>query len=250
MLTQGRVFRATRLEHTACSLACVPCILFFGCTDWSPLQKMIEDLKADSKRWDEELRRSRNRGPRPGSYDTQDTAQEEMSNAFTAYEDTMIHERRQISGPSQNISGYTGYQGRLRERDDHDMDDYARPGPAPPRTLFPVTLPLDYPPHYPVTSGAYQNPPMTAAPDYVLGRGQTDAYGQVPRSQYEMYAAGRGATLQPTTQGPFATQQGLQSAAPYQDPRTGQIIYPSTSAGRGGYDQLARHTGAADGRRH
>ncbi len=29
-------------------------------------QKMIEDLMADSKRWEEELRRSRNRGPRPG----------------------------------------------------------------------------------------------------------------------------------------------------------------------------------------
>lgn len=32
------------------------------------LQKMIEDLMADSKRWDEELRRSRNRGIRPGEY--------------------------------------------------------------------------------------------------------------------------------------------------------------------------------------
>jgi hypothetical protein len=34
---------------------------------------MVEDLMADSKRWDEELRRSRTRGIRPGSYEVSGT---------------------------------------------------------------------------------------------------------------------------------------------------------------------------------
>ena len=112
-------------------------------------------------------------------------------------------------------------------------------------------MPQDYPQSYPVTTGAFQNPSMTAASEYVLTRGQPEGYGQVPRSEYEMYAAataGRGATLQSPNQGQFASQQGLQGPTAYQDPRTGQMIYPPTPAGRG-FDQPARHTGPADGRR-
>jgi hypothetical protein len=179
---------------------------------------------------------------------------EEVSNDFTAYGDSDRRQppgygdldRRQPPGPSPNISQYPSYPSRgARVPDDHDMDDYSRP--QPPRTLFPVTHPQDYLPHYPVTTGAFSNLPM-AAPEYGLGRGRVDPYS-VPRSEYDMYAAGRGATIQSPNQGQFAAQQGIPSAAPYQDPRTGQIIYPPTSAGRG-YDQLARHPGAADGRRH
>lgn len=172
---------------------------------------------------------------------------EEVSNAFTAYEDTMISERRPFSGPNPNISGYPPYPSRGRGTDDHDMDDYPRSGPAPPRTLFPTTHQQDYSLHYPVTSGAFQNLPM-AAPEYGLNRGRADPYS-IPRSEYEMYAAGRGGTIQSPNQGQFAAQQGTLSASPYLDTRTGQIVYPPASAGRG-YDPPARHTGAADGRRH
>lgn len=138
----------------------------------------------------------------------------------------------------------------MREIDDYDMDDYGRPAPPPQRSLFQSSMPQEYPQNYPVTSGAFQSPPMTAPPDYVLGRGQGGGYGQVPRSEYDMYAvptAGRGATLQAPNQGQFAPQQGLQGPTPYQDPRTGQMIYPPT-AGRG-FEQPSRHTGATDGRR-
>lgn len=38
---------------------------------------MVEDLKSDSKRWDEELRRSRQRGIRPGSHQDCDVNFEE-----------------------------------------------------------------------------------------------------------------------------------------------------------------------------
>lgn len=130
------------------------------------------------------------------------------------------------------------------------MDDYGRTVAPPPRTLFQSSMPQDYPQNYPVTSGAFQSPPVTAPPEYVLGRGQGGGYGQVPRSEYEMYAAataGRGAAL-PPNHGQFATQQGLQGPTPYQDPRTGQMIYPPTPAGRG-FDQPSRPTGPADGRR-
>ncbi len=212
---------------------------------------MIEDLMADSKRWDEELRHSRNRGVRPGRYEEHDTALQKISNVFTAYEDTEIHERRQITGPSQNPAGYPGSQTQIRERDDYDMDDYGRPALPSQRPLFQSNMPQDYPQSFPVTSGAFQNPSMTAPPEYVLARGQAPGYGQVPRSEYEMYAAataGRGATLQSPNQGQFAPQQGLQGAAPYQDPRTGQMIYPPASAGRG-FDQTSRHASSADGRR-
>ncbi len=113
-----------------------------------------------------------------------------------------------------------------------------------------ITTGRRYAQSYPVSTGAFQNPTMTA-PEYVLARGQPEGYGQVPRSaaEYEMYAAptgGRG-TLQSPNQGQFASQQGTQPA-PYQDPRTGQLIYPPTSAGRG-FDSPARHPGPADGRR-
>jgi hypothetical protein len=174
----------------------------------------------------------------------------ERSNTSTAYEDTEIHERRQITGPSQNPSVYPGPQSQVRERDDYDMGDYGHPAPPPQRTLFQSTMPQDYPQNYPVTSGAFQNPSMTAPPEYVLGRGQAGGYGQVPRSEYEMYAAstaGRGATLQSPNQGQFATQQGMQAPAPYLDPRTGQMISPPFSGGRG-FEQPSRHTNSADGR--
>ncbi|KAF7514407.1 hypothetical protein GJ744_000177 [Endocarpon pusillum] len=194
--------------------------------------KMIEDLMADSKRWDEELRRSRNRGTRP------------------AYEDTKIHEHRQMTGPSQNPPGYPGPQRTVRgEREDYDMDDYPRPTPPPQRILYQGTMPQDYPQNYPVTTSAYQNPSMTA--EYMLSRGQPEGHNQVPRSEYDMYpsaTAGRGATLQSPNQGQFASQQGLQGPTAYQDPRTGQTIYPPTPAGRG-LDQFARHAGSADNRR-
>ena len=140
----------------------------------------------------------------------------------------------------------------MRERDDYDMDDYGRAAPPPQRTLFPTSMAPEYQPSYPVTSAPFQNPSMTAPPEYVIARGQTDGYGQVPRSEYEMYAAsaaGRGVPLQPPNPGQFASQQGLQGQATYQDPRTGQMIYPPTSAGRGFDQPSARHTNAADGRR-
>jgi hypothetical protein len=178
----------------------------------------------------------------------------EMSNLLTAYEDTEIHERRQLTGPSQGASGYPGSQGRLRDpRDDYDMDDYGRAAPPPPRTLFPSSMASEYPQNYPVTSNAFQNSSMTAPPEYVLARGPPEGFGQVPRSEYEMYAAaaaaaGRGATLQSPNQGQFASQQGLQSSAPYLDPRTGQMIYPPAPAGRG-FDHTSRHPNSADGRR-
>ena len=177
----------------------------------------------------------------------------ELSNALAVYEDTDIHEHRQNTGPSQNPPSFPGTQSRVRERDlDYDMDDYARPAPPPQRTLYQSTMPQDYAQNYPVSSGAFQNPSMTAASEYVLARGQTDGYGQVPRSaEYDMYAAataGRGATLQSPNQGQFASQQGPQGPAAYHDPRTGQLIYPPTSAGRT-FDPPARHTGSADGRR-
>jgi hypothetical protein len=135
-------------------------------------------------------------------------------------------------------------------------DDFRRTAPPSQRTLFPSTMTQDYPQNYPVTSGAFQNPSMTAPTEYVLARGPTEGYSQqVPRSEHEMYAAaaaatgaGRGTTLQAPNQGQFASQQGLQRPAPYQDPRTGQMIYPATSAGRG-FDQASRQTGSADGRR-
>ena len=154
-----------------------------------------------------------------------------------------------MTGPSQNLARYPDSQ--MREQDDYDMR-YTRPGPPPQRALFQSNAPQDYPQNYPVTCGAFQNPSMTAPPEYVLTRGgQAEGYGQVPRSEYDIYAAptaGRGTTTQSQNQGQFATQQGLQGPAPYQDPRTGQMIYPPTSAGRG-FDQSARHTGSADGRR-
>lgn len=157
-----------------------------------------------------------------------------------------------MTGPSQNPPGYPGQPTRIRERDDYDMeDDYRRAAPQSQRTLFPSTMTQDYPQNYPVTSGAFQNPSMTAPPEYVLARGPTDSYSQVPRSEYEMHTAtgaGRGTTLQAPNQGHFASQQGLQRPAPYQDPRTGQMIFPATSAGRG-FDQASRQTNSGDGRR-
>ncbi|ERF70067.1 hypothetical protein EPUS_00254 [Endocarpon pusillum Z07020] len=194
--------------------------------------KMIEDLMADSKRWDEELRRSRTRGIKP------------------AYEDTKIHEHRQITGPSQNPPGYPGPQSRVREREDYDMDDYPRPNPSSQRTLYQGTMPQDYPQNYPVTTSGFQSPSMTAASEYMITRGPAEGYNQVPRSEYDYpgATAGRGATLQSTNQVQFASQQGLQGPPAYQDPRTGQMVYPPTPAGRG-LDQFARHTGPADNRR-
>jgi hypothetical protein len=151
-----------------------------------------------------------------------------------------------MTGPSQ-ATGYPAAQGRTR--DDYDMDDIQRQPPPPQRSLFPSNMTQEYQQNYSVATGAFQSPPMAAPPEYMLGRGQPEGYGhgQVPRSEYEIYAAGRGAILSPN-QGQFATQQGLQGPAPYQDPRTGQMIYPPSSAGRG-FDQIARHTGAADARR-
>lgn len=131
------------------------------------------------------------------------------------------------------------------------MDDYSRQ-PPPQRSLFPSSIPQDYPQNYPVTNATFQGAPMTAPPDYIIGRGPAPGYGQVqvPRSQYDynVVTAGRGETLQSPNQGQFASQAGMQGPAPYQDPRTGQIIYPPTSAGRG-FDQPPRHTNSADGRR-
>lgn len=191
--------------------------------------EMIEDLKADSsrwdeevRRWDEEVRRNRVRGVRP------------------AYGDTAMHERPQVTNPNQNAPVYT--TGRTS-----DYDEYGRAGPPPPRTLFPSSMTPEYQ-NYPVTSSALSPTSMTATPGYVLGRGQAEGYSsQIPRSEYESYppTAGRGATLQPPNQGQFAAQQGSQGSGSYQDPRTGQIVYPSATTGRG-FDPSGRY---ADGRR-
>lgn len=66
---------ASTSERIACLLRCVIRIRLLSNTDWRLLQEMIEDLKADSsrwdeevRRWDEEVRRSRVRGVRPGRY--------------------------------------------------------------------------------------------------------------------------------------------------------------------------------------
>jgi hypothetical protein len=211
---------------------------------------MIKDLKADSKRWDEELRRNQRRGFRPGIYNGYDVALEKRPNSVPAYADTEIHERRQITGPTQTQPAYSGSQGRRRERDEYDVDDYGRPIAPQQRSLFQSSMTQDYPSNYPATTGGFQNPSMVAPSDYVLARGQAADYGQVPRSEYDMYAAanpGRGAPIQAPPQGQFAGQQSMPSAAPYRDPRTGQMIYPTAAAGRS-YEQPPRHTSSADGR--
>jgi hypothetical protein len=214
-------------------------------------QEMIRDLMADSKRWDEEVRRSRNRGTRqPGRQGDLGVNITEISNGFAAYEDTEIHERRQITGPTGNPAGYPAPPPRMRERDDYDMmDEYGRQPPPSQRTFLQGNMQPDYMQNYPVTSGPFQTTSVTAPPEYVLARGQAEGFGQVPRSQYEMYsagAAGRGVTLQSPNQGQFASQQGMQSPPPYMDPRTGQMVYPP--AGRG-FDPAARHPGSTDRRR-
>lgn len=64
-----------------------------------------------------------------------------------------------------------------------------------------------------------------------------------------MYAAaGRGVPLQSPNQAQYASQQGLHGQTPYVDPRSGQMIYPSASAGRG-FDQVMRQPNPADSRR-
>jgi hypothetical protein len=146
-------------------------------------------------------------------------------------------DRRQPPGPSPNIPMYPPYPSRERPREE-EMEDFARPGPARPGTLFPNQP--DYP-QYPVTSGAFPNLPMAPAVDYGLGRGRGDPFS-VPRSEYESHPAGRSATIQSLNQGQYPGQPGITSPTPYQDPRTGQIIYPPTSGGRG--------YGAADGRHY
>lgn len=158
-----------------------------------------------------------------------------------------------MTGPTQISPGYIAPQ--TRERDDYPMEeDYRRQGPPPQRPLFSTTMATDYPPNYPMTCGPFQTPATTATADYMISptRGQSAAYSQVPRSaEYDMYGAptaGRGTTLQSPNQGQFASQQGFQAPVPYQDPRTGQMIYPSATAGRG-FDQPSRHTNPADGRR-
>ena len=169
------------------------------------------------------------------------------SDVVAVYEGNYASERRQMTGPNQNPTGYPG--GRRGERDEYEMDDYGRPGPPPQRSLF-QSMTQDYPQNYAVTSGAFQSAAMTAPLDYVHARGQAESYGQVPRSEFDMYvaSAGRGGTSQSANQGQFAAQQGLQSPAPYQDPRTGQMIYPPSSGGRG-FEPSPRHTGGTDGRR-
>ena len=215
---------------------------------------MIEDLMADSKRWDEELRRSRSRGTRPGSHEDRAVNFRRRSNHLPVYEDTEIHERRQLTGPSHSTSAFSATQPRTRDGREDYVDEYGRPHPPLQRTVYPSSMAPDYPQSYPVTSGSFQNPPIGAQSDYILSRGLPEGYGQVPRSsEYEMYAAagptaGRGATLQSPNQGQFASQQGLHGSGPYQDPRTGQIIYPPAPAGRG-FDHSSRHTNSADGRR-
>lgn len=150
----------------------------------------------------------------------------EVSNISAVYEETDIHEHRQITGPT---SGYPGIQPQSREPDDYDMDDYNRQAQSQ-RSLFPVTIPPDYTQSYPATSAAFPSAPMTAPQDYMIGRGPAPGYGsvQVPRSHYEYNAVapGRSESLQSPNQGQFASQAGMQAPGPYQDPRTGQIIYP------------------------
>lgn len=209
---------------------------------------MIEDLQADSVRWNEELNRSRNRGSRqPGKFLRPRLGYGMKSDVVAVYEGTYASERRQVTSPNQNPTGYPG--GRTRQRDDYDMDDYGRPGPPSARSLF-QSMSQDYPQNYSVTSGAFQGPAMTAPLDYVHARGQAESYGQVPRSEHDMYPAnaGRGTAPQSAPPGQFAAPQGLQNPAPYQDPRTGQMIYPPSAGGRG-FEPSPRHTGATDGRR-
>lgn len=192
---------------------------------------MIEDLIVDTKRWDEEVSRSRRtRGARP------------------VYEQTDIRDRRHNTDPTQASPGYSGPHTSMHDPDDF-MDDYPRSVPAPSRSLFTTSMAQDYLPSYPMTTSPFQNPSMTAPQDYMVARGPTDIYNQVPRTGHEFYppgAAGRGTLLQPNP-GQFAPQQGLPGTAPYQDPRTGQMIYPPT-AGRG-FEQPSRNTNPTEGRR-
>jgi hypothetical protein len=119
------------------------------------------------------------------------------------------------------------------------------------RTLFPQTAPQAYGPPYPGQNSGFVGSPG-AASEYVLARGQVPDYGQVPRSGYGTYptptVGGRGGSLQSINPDQYTTQPMYHGQAPYQDPRTGQIIYPQTTAG-GAFDPSVRPTNPADGRR-
>lgn len=227
---------------------------------------MVEDLKADSKRWDDELRRTRPRDPRPGNHNDQSRYQIKSDLLFAVYADNESYNRRQTTGLSSNTSGFPP-PSRNRDREDHDMDDYGRSALPSQRSHFPTSMSPDYT-SYPVTSGPFSPPPMTAQPEYILARGQPDAYGRMPPESYgrgvqsDVYGqiprslefepayhpVGRGVPTQLPNPGPFAGQQGLQPHGGY-DSRTGPIGYPSAPAGRGFDQGPARHPNPGDGRR-
>lgn len=159
-------------------------------------QQMIQDLKSDSQRWQQERE---NRAGRGGSPHVRDTAVSKPNAAVVAYQDSQTHASRQHWGPSES---FVQPQQPARSSQ-HSGSLYATRGDnyttAAPSSVAYAPQPAEYA----ATPSSYNTQPRTAQPVVDPYTGYTQASrdhpSYPPTQQYTGYA-------QPVAQDPYRQQ--------------------------------------------
>lgn len=180
---------------------------------------MIQDLKSDSQRWQQERE---NRAGRGGSPHVRDTAVSKQPNAaVVAYQDSQTHASRQHWGPSESFSQSQQPARTSQHSATHYVtSDHYTTAPAPSSAYG------QQPAGYAATPSSYTQPRTQPVVDPYAGYAQAprEHPSYTPTQQYGGYAP------QPVVQDPYRSQPPPPSHA-YAAPRyfgyfpNGYLVY-------------------------